>query len=56
MTAMGDANRAAVREFFVTHLCATQRECSKALGLSIMAVNRHVKKIRREWKNGDDSE
>lgn len=48
---MGEANLRAVRAFFVTHLCATQRECAAALGLSLMAVNRHVRTIRDEWRD-----
>lgn len=47
---LGQQNLDAVREFFRTHLCCTQRECAAALGLSAMAVNRHVKTIRAEWK------
>ena len=39
-----------VREYFSTHICATQRECAAALCLSIMEINQHVEKIRREWK------
>lgn len=47
----GEANQEAVRRFFAEHLCATQSECAKALGLSPMAVNRHVKAIRAQWRN-----
>lgn len=47
---VGRDNLQAVREFMLSHLCATQQECAKALGLSVMAVNRHVKTIRSEWK------
>lgn len=47
---LGRDNLAAVRAFFASHLCATQRECAQALGLSVMAVNRHVKTIREEWR------
>jgi hypothetical protein len=39
-----------VREYFATHICATQRECAAALRLSIMEINQHVYEIRREWK------
>lgn len=48
--ALGDKNLALVRQWFETHLCGTQTECAKALGLSAMAVNRHVRTIRAEWK------
>ncbi len=48
--AIGDQNRAAIREYFQTHLCATRRECAGALGLSPEAVGRHVAVIRSEWK------
>lgn len=47
---IGRKNREAVREWFRTHLGGTQVECAADLGLSVMAVNRHVKAIRREWK------
>lgn len=47
---LGEANLVAVREFFASHLCATQRECAKTLGLSDMAVNRHVRTIRADWR------
>lgn len=50
----GRENLAAVRAFFEAHLCATQRECAEALGLSPMAVNRHVRAIRDEWRNAND--
>lgn len=46
----GRANLERVRSFFERHLCATQRECAEALGLSVMAVNRHVRTIRAESK------
>jgi len=48
---IGEENRDRVRQFFANHLCATQRECAEALGLSDMAVNRHVRAIRAEWRN-----
>lgn len=47
----GRDNLALVRAFMASHLCATQQECAKALGLSVMAVNRHVKEIRAEWRS-----
>lgn len=47
----GKRNREAVRAFFTAHLCATNVECAKALGLSVMAVGRHVEAIRAEWKD-----
>lgn len=47
---LGRENLEAVREWFTSHLCGTQVECARALGLSVMAVNRHVRTIRAEWK------
>lgn len=47
--AIGHENREAVRLFFMTHLCATNRECAAALGLSECAVGRHVSALRAEW-------
>ena len=49
---LGEENHRRVRAFFQTHLCATQRECAAELGLSQMAVNRHVARIRAEWREG----
>lgn len=46
---LGQANLEAVREYFRTHLCATNKECAAALGLSVYAVGRHAKTIRKEW-------
>ncbi len=51
---LGDKNLEAVRIFFGEHLCATQNECARVLGLSVMAVNRHVKEIRKEWRINSD--
>ncbi len=45
----GKRNMEMIREFFASHLCATNEECSKALGLSVFAVGRHARKIRAEW-------
>lgn len=47
---LGEDNLSAVRKYFATHLCAKQVECAEALGLSVMAVNRHVETIRAEWR------
>lgn len=38
-----------VRQFFLSHLGATNRECSAAIGLSEYAVGRHVATLRSEW-------
>jgi hypothetical protein len=46
---LGDINQRRVEQFFRDHLCATNVECSKALGLGVMAVGRHVKTIRQTW-------
>lgn len=48
---IGHTNREAVRAFFTTHVGCTQAEAAKALGLSPMAVNRHVATLRKEWKS-----
>lgn len=48
---LGEENYIRVLAYFMTHICATQRECSEELGLSIMAVNRHVARIRKGWRN-----
>lgn len=49
--ALGDLNRRRVRAWLRQHLGGTQRECAEALGLSVMAVGRHVKAIRAEWRD-----
>lgn len=49
--AVKEANHKAIRAFFSSHLCATNRECAEALGLNVCVVGRHVKSIRAEWKN-----
>ena len=46
----GRTNRACVLVWQLKHPWGTQTECAKALGLSPMAVNRHVKAIREEWR------
>lgn len=46
---LGHDNREAVRAWLLNHVGGTNRECSAALGLSIMAVGRHVAKLRSEW-------
>lgn len=53
---IGERNREAVREYFLTHPCCTQKECSSALRLSIEAVGRHVKSIRAEWLDDNSTE
>lgn len=50
--AQGVANLRRVREYFETHLCATQVECAEFLGCRTETVNRHVKTIRDEWRQG----
>lgn len=39
----------AIRKYFTTHLCASGRECARALHLDEKSVSRIVKKIRMEW-------
>ncbi len=48
---LGEENYLRVLGFFITHICATQRECAVALDLSVMAVNRHVARIRDNWRD-----
>lgn len=47
---IGRRNYELVKAYFETHLCATNRECGKALKLSPEAVGRYVKRIRLTWK------
>lgn len=47
----GEKNRKAVRAWFAAHLCGTQAECAKELGLSVTAVSRHAQQIRAEWQD-----
>lgn len=46
---IGADNRAAVRALLASHLGITRVEIAERLGLSPMAVTRHVAKIRAEW-------
>lgn len=46
---IGYDNREAVRAYFLAHVGVTNRECAKALGLSVFAVGRHIKTLRAEW-------
>lgn len=46
---IGHENREAVRRFFAEHIGCTNRECGEALGLSAIAVGRHIETLRREW-------
>ncbi|WP_394118237.1 winged helix-turn-helix domain-containing protein [Xanthobacter lutulentifluminis] len=46
---IGADNRAAVRALLASHLGISRREISERLGLSPMAVTRHVAAIRAEW-------
>lgn len=46
---VGQHNHALVRQWFIDHPCATNREAASALGLSEIAIGRHVRKIRAEW-------
>lgn len=50
---IGAANREAVRTLLASHLGISRTEIAAQLGLSPMAVTRHVTAIRREW--GGDS-
>lgn len=46
---IGRANREAVRHFFAGHIGCTNIECAAAIGLSVMAVGRHIATLRKEW-------
>ena len=46
---IGHNNREAVRTFFASHIGCTNVECGRFLGLSTVAVGRHVATIRKEW-------
>lgn len=51
---IGHENREAVRAYFADHIGCTSGECAKVLGLSVMAVGRHIKTLRQEWRDKDD--
>lgn len=46
---LGEANRKAVRALLSSYLGISRVEIAKILGLSTMAVTRHVTAIRAEW-------
>jgi hypothetical protein len=47
---IGRENREAIRAYFLSHVGVTNTEVAVALGLSPMAVGRHVKTLRAEWE------
>ena len=49
---LGAKNRAAVRALLTSHLGISRTEMAHRLGLSPMAVTRHVTAIRGEWGAG----
>jgi DNA-binding transcriptional regulator LsrR (DeoR family) len=46
---LAEQNFTLVWLYYRDHLGCTRRECAEALGLSEMAVGRHVERLRREW-------
>lgn len=46
---IGAHNFPIVKAWFLAHPCGTNREAAEALGLSVHAIGRHVKRIRSEW-------
>lgn len=50
----GRENLRRVREFLLRHPGAKQVDIAKALGLSTMAVSRHVRVIRSSWEANHD--
>lgn len=51
-TRIGLENRRAVERYFMAHPDHTQIQCAKALGISGMAVSKHVRRLREEATNG----
>ena len=47
---IGERNRDLVDKFMRAHVGATNQECSHALGISAIAVGRHVATLKAEWK------
>jgi len=52
---LGAENRRNIKEWTASHPGGTQRECAKALGLSVTAVNRHFQKLRAAWRDQQTS-
>lgn len=46
---IGEANTRAVLAWLLVHPGGSNRECAEAVGLTEMAIGRHVKKIRAMW-------
>jgi len=46
----GELNRANIRFALAHYPGITQREIAKLLDLSFMAVSRHIRAIRKEWR------
>ena len=53
---VGIFNLERVRRWYRDHLGGKQQECADALGLSVMAVNRHVRTLRAEWIDSREPE
>ena len=47
--ALGMSNRAVIKALLSSHLGISRKEIAERLGLSQMAVTRHVTAIRAEW-------
>ena len=48
-TEISGKNRAAITEFYWSHIGCTQGECAAALGLARKTVVRHIRKLRENW-------
>lgn len=51
--ALGHLNRERVRNWYRDHIGTTQAECARRLGISAMAVSRHVRALRQEWMDAE---
>lgn len=47
---LGETNRANVRFALIHYPGIREKEIAELLKLSVMAVSRHVREIRKEWK------
>lgn len=47
----GEHTRELIREYLLTHLGASRKECAATLKLSVETVCKHVNALRKEWYN-----
>lgn len=47
---IGRSNRLIIYNYFVSHPCATNKDASSDLDISVVTIGKHAKAIRGGWK------